>query len=55
MNMPKEELPGTWERYIENVPPVKTFAEDKLRLANVVGSDQRHIELLLMVLAEWRI
>jgi len=58
VNIPKKELPDTWERYIENMPPIKTLAEDKfkkLRLINIVGSDQWHIAFLLVVLAEWRI
>ena len=38
MNMPKEELPGAWERCIENALSVRTSIEDELekpRLANV--------------------
>jgi len=38
MEMQKEELPGVWERCIENALSVKTSVEDELekpRLANV--------------------
>lgn len=37
MHMPKEDLPGTWERYTDTTILVKTLAEDELekpRLAN---------------------
>lgn len=43
MNTPKEELPGAWERCIENALSTKTSVEDELekpRLANV-GYSQR--------------
>jgi len=32
MDMPREELPGAWERHIESALSVKTSTKDELKL-----------------------
>jgi len=55
--MPKEELPGAWERCDETALLIKTLAEDELKrlcLANV-GSYQQYITFLFVALARLEI